>query len=319
MAYPKPKLLVSKCLSFEATRYDGSIIPSLLIEKLKPFVDFVPVCPEYEIGLGIPREPIRIIIVDGQKKLWQKKTNTDVTDKMNDFSKKFLDQLGSVDGFIAMHSSPTSGVKNVKQYLGYNDMKGNSQGVGFFAGAFMQKFPGFPCEDEMRLTAVELRENFLTKIWLLADFREIKEKKDLELLVDYQTRNKLLLTALNQSFVPKLGRIVSDRKKLGQKVFIQYEELLLKAMSYDFTKKNYSNVCLKMFGYFGKKLTIDEKKFFLNAQKQYSQGKIHLTAMKSLLWSYALRFGDSYIKKQTFFRPYPEELEDTVGEKCVLK
>ena len=98
--FSKPVVVVSKCITFEPVRWNGQIIASEFVEKLKPYVNFIPVCPEVEVGLGVPRDPVRIVLVNGEKKLLQPATGFDFTDKMTKFSKSFLDSLDAVDGFI---------------------------------------------------------------------------------------------------------------------------------------------------------------------------------------------------------------------------
>ena len=114
--FSKPVVVVSKCITFEPVRWNGQIIASEFVEKLKTYVNFIPVCPEVEIGLGVPRDPVRIVLVNGEKKLLQPATGFDFTDKMIKFSQSFLDSLDAVDGFILKSASPSSGFKNVKVY-----------------------------------------------------------------------------------------------------------------------------------------------------------------------------------------------------------
>ena len=117
----KPILLISSCLEFEKTRYNGQSVPSQIIHDLIPYVDFIKVCPEFAIGLGVPRNPIRIVRKNGELRLVQHETNRDVTEEMTDFATKFAAELGDVDGFIFKSKSPTMGVLNIKVYSG---MKG---------------------------------------------------------------------------------------------------------------------------------------------------------------------------------------------------
>src|SRR5512147_2836928 len=132
--FPKPVVVVSKCLTFEPVRWNGQIIASEFVEKLKPYIDFVPVCPEMEIGLCIPRNPIRIVLVNGEKRLLQPATGLDFTDKMKKFSEYFLDSLDAVDGFILKSGSPSSGFKNVKVYPSIEKVSSITKSSGFFGG-----------------------------------------------------------------------------------------------------------------------------------------------------------------------------------------
>ena len=114
--FPKPNVVISRCITFEPVRYNAQIISSEFVEKLKPFVNFVPVCPEVEIGLGVPRDPIRIVLVNGERRLMQPSTGLDFTEKMEQFANSYLNSLDEVDGFILKRGSPSSGFKNVKIY-----------------------------------------------------------------------------------------------------------------------------------------------------------------------------------------------------------
>jgi len=112
----KPIVVVSKCITFSPVRWDGTIIASEFVEKLKPYVEFVPVCPEVEVGLGVPRSPIRLVSKDGRIRLIQPSTGLDLSEKMEAFAERFLGSLNDVDGFILKSASPSSGFRNVKIY-----------------------------------------------------------------------------------------------------------------------------------------------------------------------------------------------------------
>jgi uncharacterized protein YbbK (DUF523 family) len=210
--FPKPVVVVSKCITFEPVRWNGQIIASEFIEKLKPYVNFVPVCPEVEIGLGVPRDPIRIVLVNGEKKLLQPTTGFDFTDKMTKFSESFLDSLDSVDGFILKSASPSSGFKNVKVYPSIEKVSSIEKAPGFFGGAVLQKFPNLAIEDERRLLNPRIREHFLTKLFTLASFREVKKSGKVKDLVKFQADNKYLFTAYNQTALRILGKLAANQE-----------------------------------------------------------------------------------------------------------
>lgn len=104
--FPKPVLVVSRCLGFDACRWDGGKIPFPFLDRLKPYVEFRPVCPEMEIGLGAPRDPIRIHLEGGRKILQQPRTGRRLTRVMNAFSGRFLAGLEQADGFILKRGLP---------------------------------------------------------------------------------------------------------------------------------------------------------------------------------------------------------------------
>ena len=147
----KPVVVVSKCLGFDACRYNGDIIEEEFLKRLEPFVRFVPVCPEMEIGLGTPREPVRIVNGNGELKLLQPATGLDLTERMRAFSSTFLASLKEVDGFILKSRSPSCGPAEVKVYKSTERGAPVAWSSGLFAGAVLEKFPGLAVEDEGRL------------------------------------------------------------------------------------------------------------------------------------------------------------------------
>ena len=136
-SFPKPKVVVSKCLEFEACRWNGAMIPSDVVRLLKPHVDFTPVCPEVEIGLGVPRKPIRILSIKGELTLMQHETEKEVTGDMMRFADRFLGSLDDVDGFILKYRSPSCGLKDVMFYPSLGKSRSVGRGSGIFGGAVL--------------------------------------------------------------------------------------------------------------------------------------------------------------------------------------
>ena len=199
--FPRPCVVVSRCIEFDPCRYDGSKIPSPAVEHLKPFVDFLPVCPEVEIGLGIPRATVRIVRLEGVDHLIQPATGRDVTNEMTGFANRFLDSLPPVDGFILKGGSPTSGTSNVKVYPSAGKSMAIERSAGFFAREVLRRFSHLPIEDELRLNNARIRDHFLAGIFALAGFREVEVTRDREALARYHAANKLLLMACHQQLV----------------------------------------------------------------------------------------------------------------------
>jgi uncharacterized protein YbbK (DUF523 family) len=171
----KPRIVVSKCLGFAACRYNGLMISSPLVRKLKDQVDFIPVCPEQEIGLGVPRDPIRIIEDKGKRRLYQPATGLDLTKEMNAFINSFLKTLGQVDGFLLKSGSPSCGIKDVKVYpkLTKRHRPVTEKSYGFFGGRVLELYPGLAIEDEDGLKNPAIREHFLTRIFAQVCSRKI--------------------------------------------------------------------------------------------------------------------------------------------------
>src|SRR5512147_2332160 len=149
--FPRPRLVTSACLEFESVRYDGKIVPCPTVRELAPFADFIKVCPEYEAGLGVPRDSLRIVRVGSQQRLIQPRTRRDVTDLIDTFTDHFLASLPAVDGFLFKSGSPTIGFYNVKVYAYPVGPGVTGRTSGLFARKILQRYPGFPTEDDRRM------------------------------------------------------------------------------------------------------------------------------------------------------------------------
>ncbi|MFX1538230.1 MAG: DUF523 and DUF1722 domain-containing protein, partial [Promethearchaeota archaeon] len=215
--YPRPNVVVSKCLEFAACRYNGQLIRDDFVKKLNDYVNFIPVCPEFEIGLGIPRFPVRLVDADGETRLIQPATNNDVTEKMHHFAENFLNPLQDVDGFILKYRSPSCGLKNVRLYVGAQKPGLRGTRSGLFAGHVIEKFSGLAIEDEGRLKSFKIREHFLTKLYTLARFRGVKQAQKIRALVEFHSTHKFLLMAYHQKMLNVLGNIVANHEKRGIK------------------------------------------------------------------------------------------------------
>jgi uncharacterized protein YbgA (DUF1722 family)/uncharacterized protein YbbK (DUF523 family) len=305
----RPTVVVSKCLGFAACRYNGLAISSDVVKALAPHVDFVPVCPEVEIGLGVPRDPIRVAGVPGGLRLLQPSTGADVTDRMTRFAASFLDALPAADGFILKSRSPSCGFRDVKVFRGVEKEAAVGKGAGFFGGAVTERFPGYPVEDEGRLLNFRIREHFLAGLWAFARFRAARGRRAMRDLVDYQARNKLLLMSYNQKEMRILGKLVANsEQKTPAAVFDEYEAHLRAALSKPPKHISNINVLMHAMGYFKEGLAAAEKRHFLGALEKYRAGKIPLSATVAIVNSWLARFGSDYLQQQTFFEPYPEEL-----------
>jgi len=303
----------SKCLEFEACRYDGVRITSDEVRHLLPHADFLPVCPEVEIGLGIPRSPIRIVDPE-DRRLIQPETGRDLTGAMAGFLKKFLGPLervgpGGVDGFILKDRSPSCGLRNVKIYAGAESETPAGKGAGFFAAAVVDRFPGLAIEDEGRLEDYRIRETFLTRLFTLASFRRTQASRQMKEIVRFQSENKLLLMAHGQKHMRALDSIVANSGKSPvDEVRSRYRNSLEKALAAPPRPISCINVLMHAMGHFKKQLTSREKSFFLAALEDYRTKRVPLSVPVGIMQSHVVRLEESYLKDQTFFEPYPADL-----------
>jgi uncharacterized protein YbgA (DUF1722 family)/uncharacterized protein YbbK (DUF523 family) len=308
--FVRPKVVVSRCLGFDHCRYNGNIISSPIVAKLTEYVDFLPVCPEVEIGLGTPRSPVRIILENGEQRLVQSASGRDLTEVMEEFCTDYLDFTGDVDGFILKYRSPSCGIKDVKVYP-TAALKSGAIGKtsGFFGGAVLKKFPYLAIEDEGRLRNARIKEHFMTRIFMLAAFRKVKSEGRMKDLVAFHTENKYLLMAYNQAGLRKLGAIVANKEGLSfQELASEYQMHLYSALSRPPRYTSIINVLMHAFGHFSQKLSSQEKALFLDWIQKYREGKTSLCPAINAIRSWALRFEDQYLTNQTLFEPYPEGL-----------
>ena len=307
--FPRPAIVVSKCIEFDACRYNGAMIPSDVVKLLKGHVDFLPVCPEVEIGLGVPREPIRIVRDDGREILWQPATDRDLTGAMAEFAESFLSGLGKIDGFILKFRSPSCGIKEVKIYGGRGKGPASGKGAGFFGRAVLEKFGGLAVEDEGRLRNYGIREHFLTKVFTLARFRETRAARSMGALVSFQAENKLLFMAYNQRAMRAMGRVVANPgHRRVDEVLADYGTLLGEALARAPRRNSAINVLQHAMGYFSDELAPREKQFFLDSLRKYREMRVPLSVPVGIVSSWLARFDREYLSAQTFFRPYPEDL-----------
>ena len=306
MEFLKPKIVISKCLEFDACRYDGQIINNSYIKKLKKFIDFNPVCPEVEIGMGIPRDTIRIIKNKKENLLYQPNTGKDFSKKMNTFSESFLKKISYIDGFILKTDSPSCGVFSAKMYPKKDNCPADQRGSGFFAEKVLSMYPNHPIEEEKRLNNVFIREHFYTSIFTLADFRNVT---NIDSLYKYHSKHKYLFMSYNQNLMKKMGKIAADNKNRKTiDVINDYYNCLLHLFSKKSRIPSNINTQTHIMGYFKKSLSSKEKEHFLKLIELYRNKKTPISSINSLLQSWTIRFDNEYLIKQSFLNPFPKEL-----------
>ncbi|MEO0108425.1 MAG: DUF523 and DUF1722 domain-containing protein [candidate division WOR-3 bacterium] len=335
----RPRIVISRCIEFDHCRYDGEIITSNFVRKMRPLVDFLPVCPEVEIGLGIPRAAARLIATRREVRLVQPTLARDITVPMRQFVDRFLSSLGTsgalpradpgsqsslvrpgfqvsapwlpgeVDGFILKRRSPSCGTKEVKLYPRNARSGASGTGPGIFAAAVMLRFPELPIENEGRLLNLRLREHFLTHSYTLARFRQVRAAASVASLVQFHAQHKLLLMAYSQVELRRLGRIVAnpEHRPVGE-VLADYRARLNAALSAPPRRPAGINALMHALGYFKTGLGRREKAFFLSALEQYRAGRVPLSTPVGILQSWIVRFGQDYLAQQVFFQPFPQEL-----------
>jgi uncharacterized protein YbgA (DUF1722 family)/uncharacterized protein YbbK (DUF523 family) len=305
--FTKPVVIVSKCLGFASCRYNGVMIHDPFVKTLRDFIEFIPVCPEVTIGLGIPRDPIRIVMEGDKRLLYQPSTRRDITEPMNLFIRDFFATHNGIDGFLLKNRSPSCGIGDVKIYQSKNADAGSTRGAGIFGRAVLDHFPHYPVEDEGRLHNIYIREHFLTKLYTVAAFQRLERK--LNQLINFHTRNKLLFMSYHESLTREMGTIVAnhDHKPVDD-LFFLYQDRFFRALAHPPSTGTLINSVQHAFGGFSKDLTKDEKHYFLNVLEEYRDERIPFSVITHLLSSWTIKYNNQYILDQTFIHPFPPEL-----------
>lgn len=308
----KIRLGISSCLLGEKVRFDGGHKwDRFITETLGKFVEFVPVCPEVECGLGIPREAMHLASSPEGPRLVTIRTQVDYTERMRAWALNRVVELEREDlcGFIFKSGSPSSGMERVKVY--YSQGEPAKTGVGLFAREFMQHFPLLPVEDEGRLHDPALRENFLERLFTLKRWREtlaLGSKRGH--LVDFHTRHKLLILSHSPKHYTLLGKLVAQMKEIPlPEIYERYQTLLMEALRLKTTIKKNANVLLHVMGYFKRNLSPAEKEELLEIVGNYRQGYIPLIVPVTLLNHYVRKYDQTYLKSQYYLDPHPLELK----------
>ena len=307
----KIRIGVSACLLGQNVRYDGGHQRDRYItDTLGRWFEWVPVCPEVEYGLPIPREAMRLVGNPETPRLVTIRTRIDHTDEMLSWADKRLEALAAEDlcGFIFKSRSPSSGMAAVKVYP--ETGMAVKKGVGIFAGAFMRRFPLLPVEEDGRLNDPALRENFIERIFVYRRWRELERRNGgMKELVAFHAEHKLLILSHSPKHLTILGRLVAnpDRMKLAA-LREEYFLNLMEGLRLTATVRKQTNVLEHMAGYFKKKLTPDEKKELGEVIGNYHQGLLPLIVPVTLIAHYVRLYGEPYLQKQIYLHPHPIEL-----------
>jgi uncharacterized protein YbgA (DUF1722 family)/uncharacterized protein YbbK (DUF523 family) len=306
------RLGISSCLLGNAVRWNSGLkMDRYLTRTLGQFVDYVPVCPEVEAGFGVPRESMRLVGDPEKPRLITFKTKTDQTDQMLRWARKRVKELEKEDlhGFIFKSDSPSSGMIRVKVYT----EKGMpvKKGVGMFAREFMAHFPLIPVEDDGRLHDPNIRENFIERIFALRRWRQtVDNGKNMGNLVDFHTRNKLLILSHSPKHYKVMGKLVAEGKQMPMKeLYAQYETTLMEALALKTTPKKNLNVLQHLMGYFKKQLSKDEKQELLDVFDRYRREFVPLVVPLTLINHFVRKYDQPYLKLQTYLNPHPVELK----------
>lgn len=308
---PPIRVGVSSCLLGEAVRYNAMHARDLyVINTLGQWFEFVPVCPEVEIGLGVPRPTLRLQSDrEGRIRLIMPTTGVDYTEQMNAWAKQKLAQLADLDlcGFILKKNSPSCGMR-VRTF--YADGKPAPWVPGLFAAALMETFPHLPVIEEGRLHDPRLREHWVERVFAYYRLKQLwRSRWTPGKLVAFHTAHKMMLLAHSPKKAQELGRLLARAKELPRsELKSRYEELFLQALAVPTTRGRHVNVMHHMLGYFSDRLDEPSRKELLATIDEYRQGRVPLIVPLVLIKHYVRLHQVEYLKGQLYLEPYPPEL-----------
>jgi uncharacterized protein YbgA (DUF1722 family)/uncharacterized protein YbbK (DUF523 family) len=301
---------VSSCLLGQSVRFDsGHKKDAFVTGSLARFVEFVPVCPEVEVGMSIPRPTIRLERRGEEIHLVDPKNGIDHTEAMRRYAERRVTDLEKLDlcGWILKKDSPSCGMERVRVYA-----KGapTRSGQGLFAEVLMARMPLLPVEEEGRLHDPQLRENFVERVFAYRRLKDLFHGRwTVGDLVRFHTAEKLLLLAHDTEGYRQLGRIVAKAKATSREELPGlYGEIFMRAMAKPATPGKQTNVLQHMAGYFKDSLPDDEKAELHDAIRDYRRRLVPLVVPLTLIRHHVRKLGVTYLQGQTHLAPHPKEL-----------
>jgi len=301
---------ISACLLGQEVRYNGGHKRSrYCLEILQDCFKFEPFCPEVAIGLGIPRQPIRLVgnVADPQA-VGTDDPTLEVTEPLFQSGVDFAARHPHLCGYILMKGSPSCGMERVKVYQknGYPEAAGS----GLFARALMDAMPWLPVEEEARMNDPVLRENFILRVFTLHCWKQqVEPDPSFHAIQRFHARHKYTLMAHTYQGYRELGRFLADAHSMPlDELMPEYLQRLMEFLKMKAGRKSHTNTMLHIFGYLKKAIDSECKQELLDSIEQYRRGEVHLVVPLTLLKHYLKRHGSDYINEQVYLDPYPHQL-----------
>jgi uncharacterized protein YbgA (DUF1722 family)/uncharacterized protein YbbK (DUF523 family) len=303
---------ISSCLLGEEVRFDGGHKRDwFLTEVLARHVEWVPVCPEVEVGMGTPRETLRLVRVEGTTRMITTRTGTDHTDSMQAWAKRRVEALAREDlsGYVLKKDSPSCGMERVKVYDGAGGMPSRT-GRGLFAEALIERLPYLPVEEEGRLTDDRLRENFVERVFA---FRRLKDlfagRWTVGSLVAFHTAHKMTLLSHSTTAYQEMGRLVARAADLPRaELGATYQRMFMETLAIPATTKRQTNVLMHMAGHLKKLVDSASREELAACIDEYRRGLVPLIVPITLIRHHVRAHAVSYLSGQVYLEPHPREL-----------
>ncbi len=301
---------ISSCLLGNGVRFDGNHkLDNYITGTLAEFFEFVPVCPEVAIGLGVPRSPIRLVgDPSAPRAIGTDDPALDVTDKLVAYGAHMARELDDISGYILKSRSPSCGMERVKVYrTGSGHTK---SGAGVYARTFTQARPLLPVEEEGRLGDPIIRENFIERVFAYHRWQElIASNLTPAKLVAFHTDHKFALMAHGEERYRTLGRLAARAGKADlTRLSAEYVAGFMEALRHRATRRRHTNVLMHLMGYLKMRLAKDDKAELVELIESYRLGRLPLIVPVTLLKHHFRRWPDEYVARQTYLNPHPQEL-----------
>jgi uncharacterized protein YbgA (DUF1722 family)/uncharacterized protein YbbK (DUF523 family) len=302
---------ISSCLLGEAVRFDGGHkLDRYITGTLGQYFDWVPVCPEFELGLGTPRDTMRLEQVEGSIRLVMPKKGRDITDSMREFAQTRVKALAkeNLGGYILKSDSPSCGAFRVRVYAS-TGMPSRS-GRGLFAQALADSFPHLPIEEEGRLCDPRLRENWIERVFAYRRIQTLWNNRwNVGRLVEFHTAHKLTLLAHSPKSYSELGRLVAEAKGVPRvELSRRYHEGFMNALAILATRGRHANVLQHMAGYFTDQLDAGSRQELGGLISDYQAGLLPLIVPVTMIKHYVRLYEIDYLAGQVYLNPHPKEL-----------
>ncbi|MEX2365578.1 MAG: DUF523 and DUF1722 domain-containing protein [Pseudohongiellaceae bacterium] len=305
------KVGISSCLLGEEVRFNGGHkLSRLCSSELSRYFEYVSLCPEVGIGLGVPRKPIRLVgDPAAPRAVGVDNPAMDVTQALQDYAREQMPGLQDLCGYIFIKGSPSCGLFRVKVYRD-NGYPNEEAGRGIYAKSITDSFPLLPVEEAGRLLDPVLKENFISRVFALHNWRDLEAGGiSAAALIDFHSRYKYTLMAHDPHNYAALGRMLADAGKqplaaLGR----QYFATLMACLGKKATRKTHTNVLMHLQGYLKTRLKSREKQTLAEVIDQYRIGILPLIVPVTLLKHHFNNHPNEYIDRQSYLQPYPDDL-----------
>ncbi len=317
--FPKPRIGVSACLLGEPLRYDGGHLRNaFLTQTLAPHVEWTPVCPESEAGMGTPREPVRLVDDDkGALRMKGAHSDTDHTDAMRSWAARRVEELAHLrlHGYVFTKDSPSCGLFRVKVYPGAGGPAART-GRGLFAEILTERFPLLPVEEQGRLNDPRLRANFIEQVFVYRRWTTLLDgQRDPSALVAFHTAHKLTLMAHAPALYREAGRIAAQAGSAPwDETADTYGRVLMRAVERLTTARKHANALQHAAGFLKGLLDGGDREELAGAIERYRVGGAALVVPLTLLRHHVRKAGGpEWLAGQTYLHPYPDELMQGSG------